>query len=409
MGRQTLPFHYGWVIIAVGFLVIFSCIGLARYAYTMLLPSMQSSMGLPYDRMGLIGTANFIGYLGAVIAAPLVLKRFHPRTTISLALAGLGCCMLLMGQSTSYSLILLLYCLVGIGTGFANIPLMAMVSWWFRSDRRGRAAGLIIGSSGAAIISAGHLIPLLNNRYGPQGWRISWMLIGAVALAVALITALLLRNRPVDVGQEPMGNAPPPSAAITGTTPELHHYRSLLIRLGLLYLAFGATFMVYGTFIVTTMVREYGFSEIQAGRYWSLVGVFSLFSGVVFGTLSDYIGRRQGLALVFTVQSAAYLLAAVNTGSPLLTTCSVVLYGSAVFAIPAIMAAAVGDYLGPAKSAAAFSLITIFFAVGQTIGPAASGIIAAHSGTFRTVYGIAALITILAALFTHTLPPPEST
>ena len=90
---------------------------------------------------------------------------------------------------------------------------------------------------------------------------------------------------------------------------------TLLLRLGLLYLAFGATFMVYGTFIVTTMVREYGFSEAKAGLYWSWAGFFSLFSGLAFGMISDRIGRKYGLALVFAVQSAAYLLAGVKPGS----------------------------------------------------------------------------------------------
>ena len=67
---------------------------------------------------------------------------------------------------------------------------------------------------------------------------------------------------------------------------------ALLLRLGLLYFAFGATFMVFGTFIVTTMVRDYGFSEAQAGGAWSWVGFCSLFSGVVFGAVSDRIGRK---------------------------------------------------------------------------------------------------------------------
>jgi hypothetical protein len=44
-------FHYAWVIVAIGFLIIFACIGLARYACTMLLPSMQAGLVLSYDRL----------------------------------------------------------------------------------------------------------------------------------------------------------------------------------------------------------------------------------------------------------------------------------------------------------------------------------------------------------------------
>ena len=76
----TSSYHYGWVIVGVGFLIIFACIGLARYAYTMLLPSMQAGLGLPYDRMGFIGTGNFCGYLLSVILAPRLIRRFKEIT-----------------------------------------------------------------------------------------------------------------------------------------------------------------------------------------------------------------------------------------------------------------------------------------------------------------------------------------
>ena len=50
---KARAFHYGWVIVVTGALVIFSCFGLARYAYTMLLPGMQAGLGFAYEKMGL--------------------------------------------------------------------------------------------------------------------------------------------------------------------------------------------------------------------------------------------------------------------------------------------------------------------------------------------------------------------
>jgi len=178
-----------------------------------------------------------------------------------------------------------------------------------------------------------------------------------------------------------------------------------MVGLGILYLIFGATYMIYGTLIVTTMVVEFGFAEAKAGMYWSWVGFFALFSGVLFGVLSDRIGRKGGLMAVFGVQTAAYLLAGSGLGSVALIL-SVVLYGLAVFSIPTIMAAAVGDYLGLSRAAAAFSLITLFFAVGQTIGPAAAGVIADASGTFTTSFIASGVLTGLAILLAAFLPKP---
>lgn len=400
------PPHYGWTIVATGALVLFACFGLARYAYAMLLPGMQASLGLPYDRMGFIGTGNFLGYLVAVVLAPALHRRLRPRATIALGLTLLGLCMLGMSQSHSFAALFLLYTLVGVGGGFANIPLMALLTCWFRSEQRGKAAGLVIGGNGMGIIVAGFLVPLLNRSYGADGWRSGWLLLGLLSLAVAAAAALLLRNHPCELGLDPVGR-PLPASTDQLRPREQRGDGATLLRLGLLYLIFGATFMVYGTFIVTTMVNEYGFSEARAGLYWSWVGFFSLFSGVGFGALSDRIGRKRGLALVFTVQTAAYLLAGLKLGSAGLIA-SIVLYGLAVFAIPAIMAAAIGDYLGLSRAATAFATVTIFFALGQTIGPGGAGVLAKATGTFATAYLLSALLTTAAAVLAATLPAPAA-
>jgi len=403
--RSGVPFHYGWVIVATGSLVLFSCLGLARYAYTMLLPGMQASLGFSYDRMGYIGTANFVGYLVSVVIAPALIKRLRPRVTIVSGLLIIGLATLGISRVESFVPLALLYTLVGLGGGFANIPTMALVTWWFRSEQRGRAAGLVIGGNGAAIICAGFVIPLLSSAYGAQGWRHGWQLLGAVSLLIALIAALLLRNHPAEMGLEPAGR--PQQVGEGQLVPrEAKGDGWILARLGLLYLVFGATFMVYGTFIVTTMVKEYGFSDSRAGLYWSWVGFFSLFSGVGFGALSDRIGRKRGIALVFALQSVAYLLAGMKLGETGLLL-SIILYGSAVFAIPAIMAAAIADYLGLHRAATAFATVTIFFAAGQTMGPAGAGLLARSMGGFAPAYLVAALLTLLASLFAMTLPRPK--
>ncbi len=392
-------------MVAAGALVLFSCLGLARFAYTVLLPAMQDALELPYEKMGLIGTANFAGYLIAVILSPAVIHRFRPRSTITAALLLISVNMLAIGCSQSLLVIAFLYALVGLGSGFANMPMMALLTRWFHSDQRGKAAGLMIMGNGLGIMFAGHTIPLLMHRCGAIGWQGGWWMLGLVTLATALCAGFLLRNCPSELGLEPIGRPQPIS-------PERIHppkgsYGRILLRLGVIYLIFGMTFMVYGTFIVTTLVEEYGFSERSAGVYWSWVGFFSLFSGVGFGMLSDFIGRKWGLALVFALQTVAYLLVGLGLDGSALTV-SMVLYGLAVFAIPAIMAAAMGDYLGISKAATAFATVTIFFAFGQTLGPVGAGLIAGATGSFAHAYLIASLLTGGAVILTATLPDPAA-
>lgn len=399
---HRLPFHYGWLIVLAGALVLFACFGLARYAYAMLLPGMQAGLGLRYDRLGLIGTANFSGYLVSVLLAPRALRRVRPRPLIVCGLLLIGLALLGIACSTAFWQVALLYTLAGLGGGFANIPLMLLVTYWFHRARRGTALGLVLSGNGGGIVLSGLLIPFLNRLYGVQGWRIGWLVLGGCCLAVAGVAALVLRNSPAELDLEPVGQ-PEACTPAQFVSHEQRRNGLILVLLGMVYLAFGATFMIYGTFIVTSMVREHGLSEALAGRYWSWVGMFSMFSGIIFGGLSDRIGRKGGLALVLLVQTAAYLLVGLKLGGPWLVL-SIVLYGLAVFAIPTIMTAAIADYLGLARAASAFATVTLFFAAGQVVGPGLAGVLARASGSFSHAYLVSACLTLLACGAALSLP-----
>ncbi|MBW2504348.1 MAG: YbfB/YjiJ family MFS transporter [Deltaproteobacteria bacterium] len=395
-------FHYAWIIVLVGTLSVFACLGLARFAFGMLLPSMRDALAMSYDQMGYLGTANFAGYLFSVAVTPLLLRRLSPRALITVGLLLISTCMLGISGSTSYPSVLLLYSLVGVGSGLTNIPIMVLVSYWLRRDRRGQAAGLIVAGSGFAIIFSGVLVPYLNAGFTENGWRIGWLVLGILVFFVSLVAGFLVRNDPAEMALEPCGTIQAVDYDPSSSKGDFDGLR-VLMHLGALYFVFGATYVVYGTFIVTTMVEEYAYAEASAGMFWSWVGFFSLFSGIIFGPLSDKIGRKGGLMAVFGVQALAYFLAGSRLGT-IAVFVSVVLYGVAVFAIPAIMAAAVGDYFGKAKAATAFSVITFCFAFGQTIGPTLAGLVAQASGTFMPSYLAAGALAAIAALVAARLP-----
>jgi sugar phosphate permease len=405
---KTFPVHYGWIIAATGVLVLFSCIGLGRFGFTVLIPGMQADLQLSYQKLGFIGTSNFFGYLVAVFFAPGLIKRLRPRAVIVAGLMLIGLSMVSIGRAQEFAAVCLLYTLTGLGTGFANIPMMTLTTTWFDRARRGRAAGLVICGNGLGIIFVGFTIPLCTDFFGSAGWRVSWLILGGLSLAIAFIAGLLLRNDPAEMGLEPVGSGKAGEGGLpAASTASGGERRGFLLSLGILYLVYGATFMIYGTFIVTTMVNDYGFDEKSAGVYWSWVGFFSLFSGISFGVLSDRIGRKCGLMAVFGVQTMCYLLVGLHLGRAALTI-SIILYGLSVFAAPAIVTAAIGDNYRPSRVARAFSNATFFFAFGQTIGPALAGYIGGGAENFATAYLVAAVLTALAGVWSLRLPGPAA-
>ena len=408
---SRLPFHYAWVIAAIGTLVILACLGIGRFALGMLLPSMASSLKLSYAQIGFISTGNFIGYLLAVLVCAPLARKIGSRQLIIIALAVIALSMALISQARTFGAVMAFYFVTGMGSGAANVPMMGLITAWFDRAIRGRAAGFVVIGSGFAIILSGKLIPYINGWKGSEGWRLNWLILAGIVAAIACLAFVILRNRPEDKGLKPLGTDETTfvPGRRTTTVPKENIYKNkTLYLLGAIYFLFGYTYVIYATFIVTTLVKERGFSEAIAGNFWSWVGFLSLFSGPVFGTLSDRLGRKAGLMIVFSLQMLAYLLVAANL-PPLFLYLSIGFYGMVAWSIPSIMVAAVSEYVGIDKALAAFGFITFIFGLGQITGPSIAGILAEKTGSFSSSFFMAAAFAGVAIVLTGFLKKPHRT
>jgi MFS family permease len=407
--KSTRELRYHWIIALTGMAVTFACLGLGRFSLGMLLPSMGLSLDLNYAQMGLIGTGNFVGYMSSVALASLVARFIGARWTVSMGLVLVGGSMILISRAAGYTEVMWLYVATGIGSGLANIQMMGLVSRWFDKSNRGRAAGIILSGNGIAIVFAGLFVPWINASMGAEGWRTGWLTIGAMSLVIAAIAANFLRNGPAGEGAASLAESSPSSpTAEKGKDQEQQTSKWTMVHLGCVYAFFGATYAVYVTFIVVTMVGERGFGESTAGLFWAVVGGLSIFSGPLYGFLSDRLGRKAGMMLAYFMFAISYVLVAVDLPNPFLYA-SIAIFGLTVWSIPTIMSAAAGDYAGPLGAAKALGFITLFFGVGQITGPAVAGFIADMTGTFSFAFWLCAILSLTAVLLTAFLRAPSDT
>jgi len=406
---SRLPFYYGWVIVAAGTFGIIACLGFGRFALGMLLPSMGATLELSYSQMGFISTGNFVGYLVSVFFGGMIVARIGQRQFIFLSLLLVGVTMALLSRSAAFPALLALYVLTGMGSGGANVSVMSLASTWFAKSNRGKAAGFMTMGNGYAIIFAGFFIPFVNRAIGTEGWRTSWLALGGIVILISFLCLLLLRNKPADLGLAIPGESKKKVAtsAAQATGRKIDIYKSRAIyHLGAIYFLFGFTYVIYATFIVTTLVKERGLSEALAGNFWSAIGVLSLFSGPVFGSISDKLGRKAGMVIVFSIQFLAYLLVATRLPGIVLYL-SIFCFGIVAWSIPTIMAAAMGDYAGPDNAAKALGFITLSFGLGQISGPAIAGVLAQNAGSFSSSFYLAAALVALAILLSAMLKKPQ--
>ncbi len=406
MNSAKYRVHYGWVILVMGTLVVFGALGLARFGYSMVLPSMQAGLQFSTAEAGFLATVNLIGYLALSLIGGALASRFGPRVVITAGLVVAGAGMLLTGLAGSYAQAAVWRMVTGMGSGASNVPVMGLVAGWFAQRRRGTATGIAVAGSSLALISTGPLVPQVINVFGAAGWRVSWLIFSGVTFLLAVLGYALLRNRPSDMGLTPFGagdEALAPAVSLEKTRWG-RVYRSWVVwHLGLVYVAFGFSYIIYMTFFVKSLMADGGYTQTEAGRLFMTMGWFSLVCGLIWGTVSDVVGRKWALVMVYLLHAVAFSMFALWP-APIGFTLSAILFGLSAWSIPAIMAAASGDILGPWLAPAGLGFITLFFGLGQALGPSVGGAVADAAGSLLPALLLAGGVALLGAVGAALLP-----
>jgi MFS family permease len=159
---------------------------------------------------------------------------------------------------------------------------------------------------------------------------------------------------------------------------------------------YGFSYIIYLTFIIAFLTKEIGLTSKSAGEIFAVLGFFAIFCGVIWGGISDIVGRRLGTMFAYVALALAniILLFWIN---PVCFYISAILFGLTAFSVPVIMAAATGDAVGGRLAPAALGFITLFFGIGQAIGPAVAGWLKDTTGTFSYAFALSAFVAITGA------------
>lgn len=408
MGGGRCRWHYGQVILVLATGVVTGVLGLARFGYGTVLPAMQQGLGLDNTQAGLLATANLIGYMLLALLGGALASRFGPRTVITVGVTLVGGSMIMTGLAPGFAQAAWWRWVTGVGSGASYVPVMGLLAAWFATRRRGLASGLAVSGSSVALIVLGPTVPRVLAACPEQGWRWCWLGFGTACLVIALLAALGLRNTPQSQGLLPLGAAPddpsppadtaPCSLAQVYTNPAVWH-------LGLVYATHGFSHIIYITFFIKTLVADGGYSPLAAGQLFTIIGWCGLFCGLLWGHISDVIGRKYALFAVFSFHSLAMGLFGLWPG-PVSFTISALLFGLSAWSIAAIMAAACGDLSGPRLAPAVLGCSTFFFGIAQALGPYVAGLLADTCHSLYPAMTLASAVALLGALLSLTLRLP---
>ncbi len=393
--------HYAWIIAFTGSLVLILSHGFGRMSYSVILGNMQEGLALSYTQIGLIGTGNFIGYLCLAVIGGFLAARFGVRRVLFISLLVMGVTLFLTGLANSFVFAFCMRFITGMGNGGSYIPMMALPSAWFAPKKRGLAIGIVTLGTGTGLSITGLVLPHFIAMYGMDGWRYAWWLLGVLVFVGAFVCYAFLRDHPAEKGLEMYGGREPqaaPTAKLTlfGAWKDVVGEKEIW-KLGCVYFMYGFAYIIYLTFVIAYHTGELGLTTEAAGRVFAVLGFFAIFCGVVWGGASDIIGRRYAIMFAYIVLGLANILLVVWT-TPVGLYLSAILFGLTAFSIPVIMAAAAGDAVGGRLAPAALGFITLFFGVGQALGPAVAGWLKDTTGTFSHAFVLSLCVAALGAL-----------
>jgi MFS family permease len=384
-----------WAVAAAAGLAVFAALGLGRYGYSAVLPTMQHQLGLSNTQAGALASWNLGAYVLVATVSGLVAARLGTRRVVAFGVLVTGLAMLGTGLVQSFAGASLARAFTGAGAGLVNVPSVALMAMWFSARRRGLATGLVISGSSLALVVAGPTIPWMLGRWGEDAWRLCWFLFGGLALLAALVAALVLRDRPA--GTEAVASA-----------SERRGLADVLRARPLWWLAFvagawGFSYVIYITFFMKRLIGEVGLGVHTAGMLFMVMGWVSLACGVLWGHVSDVFGRKYALAAVCGIQAVAYVIFVTATGTPLLAA-SALLFGITAWSVPGVLGAACGDVFGPRVAGVSLGFVTLFLGVGQAVGPLVGGALADAFASFVPAYLVAAAVAAVGALGALLMP-----
>ena len=404
-------FFYGYIILALCFanmVVMRGVNGAFGVYYIALLEEFSWSR----SDGATIASANFVVYAVAAPVVGLAFDRLGPRLLMPLGAFLVGIGLILSSFASSLSGLYFSYGIVtALGQGALSfVGHNALISFWFV---RKRATAIGIASMGQGL-GALVMVPSTQLLIDYMGWRWAYILTGSVMLFfLAPANALLQRRSPQDVGQFPDGDSAPSTQAGIGrhsnangpsrdwTLGEaVRSFPFWCITVG--HLALGTALFLINTHVIAHFVAV-GYEKLAASFYFGLMGFIRIGATVVWGTLSDRIGRNKtyGVATFVTALGVGCMVA-MTAGAPLwLVYLTIVLYGIGHSAGNPTYGAVISDIFSGHKIGVIFGFLEISFGFGSAFGSWIGGHLFDVTGSYAWAFILCLICFAISGLAIH--------
>ncbi|MHC5216889.1 L-lactate MFS transporter [Enterococcus sp. LJL128] len=324
--------------------------------------------------------------VGMIICGPIIDKHGGKKIVLlSGLLFGIG--MFATGFVNSIPMLYLTYGLIlglGIGAGYGTATSLTVK--WF-PDKKGLAGGLTAAGFGSGSII---LAPIATSMINSVGIHTTFKILGGVLLVV-ICTASFWMSKPATLTN---------TAAVQNTNTD-KNYKEMLKESN-----FWLLWVVY-TFAATSGMMIIGHAASLA-EYYSLgtgtvivmiVGLSNTLGRIIWGAVSDRLGRYLTVLLMFIVSAAGLLL--LNFNEILGAAAGIIglifipsSFGGFLGSFPGITA----ENWGASKAAANYGWMFTAYGIASIMGPSIASRIREASGSYSMALIIAMVMAVIGAL-----------
>jgi len=339
-------------------------LGLARFAYTPLLPAIVDAHWFDAADAAWLAAANLSGYLAGALAATALAARWSARGVLRAMMLLATVTLLACAWPVDFAWFFAWRFLAGAAGGALMVLAAPTILPHIPPARRGLASGAVFLGVGLGIAASGSLVPVLLSH----GLTATWLALGGLSLA---LTALAWSAWPAPGAPEPARHA--------------HRDQRLpvaALRVVYAEYALNAVGLVpHMIFLVDFVARGLGQGLAAGAHMWVLFGIGAVLGPVVGGLVADRVGFRAALRLAFALQVAAAWLPAFGLAGAWLVVSSLVM-GAFTPGIVGLVLGRLHEVLAhhPASHKLAWSRATTAFAVLQAAAAYGMSLLLVRSG-----------------------------
>jgi MFS family permease len=397
-------FFYGYIVVAASLLIILLTYGMRTSFGVFFKPMINEFDWTRALTSGAVTLSMVMQGLWGILMGRLN-DRFGSRAVITLCclISGVGLLLMYLIDS-AWQLYLFYGVIFGIGMGGVFVALFSTVARWF-VKQRGIMTGIV-----AAGIGAGTLImaPVSDWLISLYDWRVSYLILGSVAMVIGIITAQFLRRDPAQMGLVPYGQnenvAENTSHNAAGglSLKETVSTRQFWM-VSIVFFSLGYSIFAVTVHIVPHII-DLRISATTAAIILAVSGGMQVVGGILLGGIADKIGNRRVLVIGFVLLAVA-MFWLLPIRSVWMFYLFAVIYGMGVNGGGIMEPIIVAELFGMKSHGLILGVVSFVFTIGGAVGPLVTGYLFDLTGNYQTAFLVCAILNIVAVILAAFLRP----